>query len=368
MLPAGVTTLPPNTTVPLFLPTTENAVAALRDAPALTVAPSYWMTDAPAAPPPSLPPATMPPTLPPATTPPPPRTGVVYKAFQAAGQAAARARDTLRRRPSKGAGRPFKDTGRPSKDTVTESTQTGGGTDGIESFASMPKVPDTATPPAGAIVGRSLSDFRWVDSQVVPRGKGPEIPNIRQMAPGVFAHVLRWRSGWHDGDRHLTTGSYAQKGRAELCCLGGNQPFTEGSTWLIGTTVRLHPRVSGASSFIDLAQPILHQSYFVVRGSGDSYTGSLMAFTRGLGSQSKAVRTIQMKRGVWYSLVFKVTLTKNGSYGMSVNGDAFQTITGIDGTAGHTRSSHGGTFGLYMKNGRGDCIVYHAFPWIKKVG
>ena len=131
--------------------------------------------------------------------------------------------------------------------------------------------------------------------------------------------------------------------------------------------MRLHPDFPGATSYIQLAQPVLHQSYFTVRGSGDNWTGALMVFTNGLGSASREVRSIPMRRGVWYPLVFRVRLARGGSYEMSVNGDAFRGISGgIDTTAGHTSVTHGGTWGLYMRGGKGDCVVYHALPWIKK--
>lgn len=238
----------------------------------------------------------------------------------------------------------------------------------IESMSAMPPLPPASQPPPGAIVGRDLSDFRWVDSQVVPRGAGPEIRNIQQVGPGVFAHVLRWRGGWHDGDRHLTEGKYREKGRAELCCLGGNTPFALGTTWLIGTTFRLSPDFVPPRNYCHLMQPVLHQSYFSVRGSGDTFKGSLMAFERGLGSPSREVRSFTFRRGEWVSVVVRVTLNRNGEYALSVNGDAFKGIKGVDATVGNRGPPFGGTWGLYCKNGVRDMVVYHANVWIKKVG
>ena len=230
--------------------------------------------------------------------------------------------------------------------------------------------------PAGAIVGRSLSDFRWIDALVYPPGAAPEIQNIQQVAPGIFACILRKYGNWHDGDRNLTYGIYTGKQRAELCCLGGNTPFAVGTTWLIGTTVRLSPTFVPAAGYCNLMQPVIHQSFFTLSGlRGDSVTGSLMAFTAGLGSSTRLVRAVTIKRGEWTPLVIKVTFGKNGYYGLSVNGDAFQGFP-IDTSIGHIHGhevgvvqNFGGTWGLYQSTGRpdGDAVVHHANIFIKRV-
>lgn len=244
----------------------------------------------------------------------------------------------------------------------------------------LPPLPPSAQPPAGATVAKSLSDIRWVDSKVYPPGAAPEIQNIQQIGPAMFSCILRHRGSWHDGDRHLTTGKYATKSRAEMCCLGGNTPYTLGSTWLIGTTVRLNPDFVPSAGYCNIMQPVLHQSYFTMHDlKGDIVTGSLRVFTAGLGSSSRTVRTVQFKRGEWVSLVLKVTFGANGYYGLSVNGDEFQGFN-LDTTIGHIKgskvgkvSSFGGTWGLYMSTNplRGqalkDAVVTHANIFIKKV-
>ena len=250
---------------------------------------------------------------------------------------------------------------------------TGGGP-GIK-LKDLPTLPSAANPPAGAIVGKSLSQFKWVDSQVVPRGAAPEIPNIQQVAPGVFKCILRNGRGWHDGDRNLTTGRYAVKGRAELCCLGGNTPYRAGETWLIGSTIMFDKNFVPSSGYCNSHQPVLHQSYISWDLKGDTMVGTLNVFERGLGSSSRAVRTVQVKRGQWVTLVLKVTFGTNGYYGLSVNGDDFKGFN-CDTSIGHIHgsqvgkvSSFGGTWGLYMiMNGAPrDCVVYHAMPFIKKL-
>lgn len=243
----------------------------------------------------------------------------------------------------------------------------GGGGGGVD-------LPSTG-PPAGALVGKQLSDFKWVDSKVIPRGAAPEIENITQVAPGVFRHWLRVGKGWHDGDRDLTTGRYALKGRAEMNSLGGSTPMKKGETWLIGSTVKFDDNFVPGSGFCDIAQPVLFQSYFTWGLKGDTMVGQMMVFERGLGSPSKLVREVKVKRGQWFTWTLKVKLGPDGYYGLSVDGDAFQGFP-INTEIGHVSratvgkvSEFGGTWGLYgMMNGPPrDMIVYHANPFLKKV-
>lgn len=240
----------------------------------------------------------------------------------------------------------------------------------------LPPLPATANPPGGATVGKALSQFKWVDSQVVPRGAAPEIPNIQQVGTGVFKCIIRIGKGWHDGDRHLTEGRYAVKGRAEMCCLGGDTPYKLGETWLIGSTILFDKNFVPSNGFCQAYQPVLHQSYFNWDLKGDTMVGSLNVFTRGLGSPSRVVRTVQVKRGEWVSLVMRIKFGTGGSYALSVNGDAFRGID-CDTSIGHIRgaqvgkvSSFGGTWGLYMitDGPPRECVVYHAMPFTKKVG
>lgn len=236
----------------------------------------------------------------------------------------------------------------------------------------LPPLPSTSQPPAGAIVGKTLSDFRWVDVKVVGRG-GPEIPNIQQVAPGVFKCILRQGNGWHDGN--LKAGRQDHKGRAELCCLGGNTPYKIGETWLIGATTLFDPRFM-ATSYCQIAQPVLHQSYFNMnKSSGNQVSGGLYVFERGLGSASRLVRNVTVEKGKWFTWVVRVTFGENGSYGLSINGDSFGT-TRANTAVGHKSMNQvgrvgafGGTFGLYMPMGGPprDVIVYHANMFIKKV-
>jgi hypothetical protein len=217
-------------------------------------------------------------------------------------------------------------------------------------------------------VGYDLGDYRWIDTSVIPRGAGPEIPNIRQVQRGVFAHTLRWRDGWHDGDRSLAHGAYLQKGRAELCCLGGDTPMRIGQTWLIGTTILVPRDFAGARSFIDVGQLVHHQSYLDLDKKGGSFKITLRVFRNGLGSPSIRVRATTVPPDTWVSLVTRVRFSREGAYALSVDGDEFVEVDNIDTT--YSRSgdgTFGGTFGLYMKNGRGDCTIYTANNFIMKI-
>ena len=240
------------------------------------------------------------------------------------------------------------------------------------STTDIPALPDHATPTEGAKIGYDLGDFRVKDSLVIPKGAGhTEIDNIQHIESGIFKHVLRWRETWHDGDRSLDFGPYLQKGRAELGCLDGEcEPMKNGQTWLIGTTI-LIPRneFGGARSYIDAGQPVLHQSYLdidVIRKN--KYKITLKVFSNGLGSKSVPIREAKFKAGEWISLVIRIHFSKDGSYAMSVNNDDFVTREGLDTTRSKEGAkNHANTWGLYMKNGLGDCTIYTAMNFIKQI-
>ena len=270
-----------------------------------------------------------------------------------------------------------KKSGNANNDNTKESFSSPAAAAAVPRAADLPPLPPAAQPPTGAIVGESLKDFKWVDSTVTPAGAAPEIQNIQQLAPRIMCCVLRHRGAWHDGDRGLKTGRYAQKARAEMCCLGGNTPYAVGSTWLIGTTFRVNPDFTSPKGFCQLMQPVLHQSYLQLdKISGDDCTASLRVFTRGLGSPSKTVRSIRFKRGEWVPVVLRVTFGANGEYALSHNGDGFKGIR-LDTSVGHVKgaavgkvATFGGTWGLYMaaKGHQGDAIVQHANMFIKREG
>lgn len=239
----------------------------------------------------------------------------------------------------------------------------------------LPSLPRSARPPGGAIVGTSLRRFRWIDPSVVPPGNAANIQNITQVSKGIFMHRLRMGNGWHDGDRNKTTGKYTEKGRAELCCLGGNTPYKLGETWLIGSTVMFDKNFVPSRGYCDIAQPVLHQSYFTWDLQGNTMVGSMMVFERGLGSRARLVRQVKVKRGEWFTWTLKVKFGKDGMYMLSINGDDFKGIR-LDTRIGHMSGNQvgkvknfGGTWGLYcMMNGKPrDLIVYHAYPFIKKL-
>lgn len=265
-----------------------------------------------------------------------------------------------------------------SSPSAIGSTDEGRGRGGVRAglrVGNLPALPPTVEPPAGAIVGKNLSQFKWVDSRVVPVGAAPEIQNITQVGPGVFRHVLRMGRGWHDGDRDKTEGRYAVKGRAELTSLGGGTPMKVGETWLIGSTLMFDPGFVPSNGYCQLAQPVLHQSFFNWDLRGNVMVGQLRVFERGLGSASKLVREVRVRRGEWLTWTLKVRFGPDGYYGLSVNGDEFKGLE-LNTEIGHVRgaqvgkvSHFGGTWGLYMimDGAPRDCVVYHANPFLKKI-
>lgn len=230
----------------------------------------------------------------------------------------------------------------------------------------------SARPPAGAIVATRLSDFRTVDdSRVYPRGAGPEIVNITEVGPRHFRFVLRHRGGWQDGDRNKND---PKKSRAEVSGLGGkNGPgMRVGETWDIATTVRLDPTFVPSRGYCNIMQPVFDQSYLTLRKvQGDDVQAELMVFTNGIGSAQRSVRRFTVRRGQWTSIVVRVKFGANGSYGCSVNGDEFKTIS-LDTSRGSQpfRSK----WGLYGPTGTNvnnqplrDLILEHANIYLRKV-
>lgn len=253
--------------------------------------------------------------------------------------------------------------------------------DGNESSAATrgwwPSVGSSLAPPPGSIVGEKLSDFKYTESRVYPPGAAPEIQNFEQVGPGHFRMTLRHRGSWHDGDRGLTSDKYKDKSRAELSSLKGNdRPFTVGSTWLMGTTVRLAPDFRPSRGYCNLMQPCAHQSFVTLTGlAGDTVTGSLNVFQNGLGTPFRAVRAFKMRRGEWVTLVVRISIGKSGSYALSVNGDSFRGIADIDTTkSGERTPPLGGTWGLYGSatydtagKPLGDQVVEHKNIFLKKL-
>lgn len=241
-------------------------------------------------------------------------------------------------------------------------------------------------PPTDALVVETMRDFKWVDSLVYPRGAAPEIPNIQQVQRGHFKFILRHRKSWYDGDRDLqwnegrhsgAAGRSVDKSRAELCCIKGiDRPFTLNSTWLIGSTVRLAPDFVPSWGYCNVMQPANHQSFLMLsRINGDMVTAELRVFADGVGTQQRVARTVQIRRGEWTTLVVRAKFARGGSYELSVNGDPFKGIFGIDTTKSGDRTlPFGGNFGLYGSGTKdvtgkplGDQVVEHKNIFLKKV-
>ena len=227
--------------------------------------------------------------------------------------------------------------------------------------------PDDGAPPPGSIVAESLKDFgkngRSVDNSLVfPRGAGPEITNITQVAPRHFKFVLRHRGNpwsplnprgtkgaWYDGDRDLEwnegkrDGKYHDKSRAEVSGLPAK--ISIGDTWDIATTVKLDKDFVPSRSYCNIMQPIFDGSFLSLTGiKGDVVTGSLFVFPDGIGSGIKTARDIAIPRDQWVSIVVRIKFAKDGFYQMSINGDAFKGIK-LDTTK--ARQPFGGKWGLY---------------------
>ena len=228
-------------------------------------------------------------------------------------------------------------------------------------------------PPAGALVGQSISDFYYENPSVFPSGAAPGIQNVTQIGPRTFNFVLRhrgnpWtpinpggvRGAWYDGDRSNdwnsgthsgAVGEYVDKSRAEFMGFQklGKYPFHIGDTWLMGTTVRLDPNFVPSSRFTMLMQPVAQQSMFkATKLVGNNVTFRIDVHADGVHTADTTVREFVITRGVWTSVQIRINFGVRGSYAVSINGDPFQSLT-----CNTTRSSISqnnvffGTWGLY---------------------
>ena len=258
--------------------------------------------------------------------------------------------------------------------------------------APKPPSPDVGTPPPGAIVAETLKDFskgKGVDDSLVfPRGAGPEITNITQVAPRHFKFVLRHRGNpwspfntrgtkgaWYDGDRNLEwnegkrDGKYHDKSRAEVNGLPAK--ISNGETWDIATTVKLDKNFVPSQSYCNIMQPVFDGSFLSLTGiRGNTVTGSLFVFPNGIGSGIKTARDISIPRGEWVSIVIRVKFARDGFYQMSINGDAFKGIN-LDTTK--ARFPYSNKWGLYCTatidvTGKpmNDSIVEHKNIYMRK--
>lgn len=264
-------------------------------------------------------------------------------------------------------------------------------------------------PPQGAYIGENLSDFVYDDAEVFPRGAAREIQNVTKIGPRTFNFVLRLRGNpwskinpkgthgaWYDGDRGLewnegkhpgAIGIYIDKTRAEFMGFTklGKYPFSEGETWMMGTTVRLDPNFVPSSNHCTLMQPIDQGSRFAAKSiNGDDVTWGVYAYpVHAKASEKHTIREFVIRRGVWTSIRIIIHLAKakngkngNGSYGVSINGDAYQTVSNIDTTQASDiqNGKFGGTWGLYGTattdvngNPMKDMIVQHSNIFLKRL-
>lgn len=253
--------------------------------------------------------------------------------------------------------------------------------------------PGMSVPP-GALVADSLADFANVDDSLVfPRGAAPEIRNVTQVGPRAFRCELRHRGNpwsplnpggvkgaWYDGDRNLEwnegkrDGAYHDKSRAEMSGLHGagatRDLLVAGTTWDIGTTVRLDPAFVPSDVYCNVMQPVFDQSFLTLTGiAGDDVTAQLMVFEHGLGSRTKVVRQFTIKRGAWTSIVVRVKFGPRGVYQCSVNGDPFRGIR-TDTTPPRKASAKWGLYCTATNDVRGkpmrDSVVYHRDVYLCK--
>lgn len=228
--------------------------------------------------------------------------------------------------------------------------------------------------PPGAVVAHTLSDFAKIDrSLVYPRGAAPTVDHVTQVAPGTFNFNLRHRGSWYDGDRDLQWNYKGHpKSRAEVKL---KQPKIQvGETWDFGTTVQLDPDFVPSESYCNLTQPVFSVGFFtLVDQRGDTITGEFYynADPDAIGRDLKLVRRVTFKRGTWASFVFRIKFAKHGSISMSMNGDAFAGLDGVDTSRAKEPTYKIGLYGTGLKDVHGkqlkDSQLQHKHIYMAKI-
>jgi hypothetical protein len=226
--------------------------------------------------------------------------------------------------------------------------------------------------PSGAIVARSLRDFRSVDNSLVfPRGAAPEIQNITDEGNGMFRFFLRHRGAWYDGDRDLRWNDRGHdKSRAEVSGLKGLVQ-RQGETWEYGTTFKVDTKFMPSAGYCDVMQQHALSWVGLTQIKGDVITGGLY-YTRDLFKTNFRARQFSFRRGEWVTLVVRLRVhPTNGECVMSVNGDEFQ---GHRGKIYKPDRDFGGKWGIYGSGTKdvtrkplGDSLVWHKNIWMRKV-
>ena len=243
-------------------------------------------------------------------------------------------------------------------------------------YGGQPPPSSGGAPPAGAIVGRKLSDFSGVDdSAVFPKGKGPEIVNITDEGNATFKFVLRHRGSWYDGDRDGTNNRAGlNKSRAEVVAPGKSHQV-EGETWEYGTTFCVAKDFIPSSGFCNLFQ-LFPVAWMQLKGlTGDTLSGGLY-YTSNDNDFAAAgpARSFTFKRGEWVSFVIRAKVHKTaGELLLSINGDAYQGKRGFR-LYSAKRKDFGSKWGLYTSTTSAtsqplnDSIAWHRNIWMRKLG
>jgi hypothetical protein len=263
---------------------------------------------------------------------------------------------------------PLKRIMRPKHPTPLDSFDTSGGP------LPGPLEDSSSKVPPDAIVVRTLADFSKVDkSQVYPRGAAKSIDLITQTAPGTFRFLLRHRGKWYDGDRTLEWNYKGHdKSRAEAAPAGPK--VKTGETWDFSTTVRLAPDFVPSEGYCNIAQPVFSVGFFTLTEQvGDTTTGEYFfnPDPKKIGQGAKLARSVTFKRGQWTTFVWRIHFDKKGSIKMSMNGDAFVGLSGVDTSRATLPVYKMGLYGTGVKDihGKklGDQVVEHKNVYMRRI-
>ena len=106
---------------------------------------------------------------------------------------------------------------------------------------------------------------------------------------------------------------------------------------------------------------------------GDNITGQFFfnPDPKRIGQGAKQARSVTFKRGVWTTFVWRIKFDKRGSIKMSMNGDEFVGLSGVDTSRAEKPTYKLGLYGTGKKDVHGkqlgDQVVEHRDVYTRKV-
>ena len=192
-------------------------------------------------------------------------------------------------------------------------------------------------PTVRAVTATGLSSFEGIEEPSVRYSPAKDtfvhdsFVNITEAGERTFRMELRYRSDEWDGDRDTHNND---RERAEVKGLGPHQKH--GDTFEYATTWRSNPSFKGSPRFCHIFQLKATNgdsgAPLVTLSIHEGTQHAAVQYWPGKAKSSLTVREFEWSPGVWQTirLRIKTSPTKDGEVLVSVNGDDFKGVTGVE--------------------------------------